>query len=85
MPKVTEFIFKLNLIQGDPIVFKVMADEERRRNAVTRLEKAMESSYVGLKLPDRLILIPTQNIQSIEISPPPPLKMVNVIEDAAPI
>lgn len=61
------------------------SDEDRRRNAVSRLEKAMESSYVGLKLPDRLILVPTQNIQSIEISPPPPNKMLHVINDATPI
>lgn len=85
MPNITEFSFKLNLIQGEPISFKVGADEERRRNAVSRLEKAMESSYVGLRLPDRLILVPTQNIQSIEITPPPPHKMGHIIEDATPV
>lgn len=77
-----EFAFKVHLVQGDPISFKVEADEERRRNAVSRLEKAMESSYVGLKLPDRLILVPTHNIQFIEISPPPPNKMVHIVNDA---
>jgi len=85
MPNVTEFAFKINLIQGEPITFKIGADEERRRNAVARLEKAMESSYVGLKLPDKLILVPTQNIQSIEITPPPSNKMQHVVNDAVPI
>ena len=82
MPDLQEVTFKINLIQGPPITFKVGTDEERRRNAATRLEKAMESSYVGLKLPDRLILLPTHNIQSIEITPPPPHRMVNVVSDA---
>jgi hypothetical protein len=36
-------------------------------------------------LPDRLVLVPTQNIQSIEISPPPPNKMLHVINDATQI
>jgi len=85
MPNVQEVTFKINLLQGEPISFKVGADEERRRNAVARLEKAMESSYVGLKLAGKLILVPTQNIQSIEISPPPPNKMVHVIEDAVQV
>jgi hypothetical protein len=84
MPNIQEVTFEINLMQGERISFKVGADEERHRNAASRLEKAMESSYVGFKLPDRLILVPTQNIQSIEITPPPH-KMVHVIEDATPI
>ena len=80
-----EFTFKVNLIKGDPISFKVGADDERRRNAATRLEKAMGSSYVGVKFPDRLIMVPTHNIQSVEITPPPPSIMVHVVNDATPI
>jgi hypothetical protein len=77
-----EVTFKVNLIQGDPITFKVLADDDRRRNAASRLEQAMKSSYVGVKFPDRLILVPTNNIQSIEIAPPPPSIMVHVVNDA---
>ncbi len=73
------------MIQGEPITFKIGADEEKRRNAATRIEKAMTSSYIGLKFPDRMLLIPTQNIRIIEISPPPPYKMVAVVEDAVEI
>ncbi|WP_027716593.1 hypothetical protein [Desulfuromonas sp. TF] len=82
MPDLQEVTFKINLLQGSPITFKVGTDEEKRRNAAYRLEKAMDSSYVGIKLPDKLILMPTHNIQSIEIMPPPPHKMVNVVNDA---
>ncbi len=42
----------------------------------------MESGYVRLKLTDRLILVPTHNIQSIEISPPLTSIMYNVVNDA---
>ena len=85
MSNESEFTFKVNLIKGDSISFKVGADDERRRNAATRLEKAMSSSYVGVKFPDRLIMVPTHNIQSIEISPPPPSVMVHVVNDATPL
>jgi hypothetical protein len=85
MPDRYEFTFKINLIQGEPITFKVQADEEKRRNAASRLEKAMGSSYVGVKLPDRLIMVPTHNIQSIEISPPPPSIMAHVVNEALPL
>ena len=85
MPKDYEFVFKVNLLQGDPVTFKIGADDDRRRNAASRLEKAMQSSYVGVKLPDKLILVPTHNIQSIEITPPPPSIMVHVVNDATPL
>jgi hypothetical protein len=80
-----EFSCKINLVHGDPITFKVEATEERRRNVATRLEKAMQSNYLGVKLPDRLIIVPTHNVQSIEIMPPPPSMMLNVVNDAIPI
>ncbi len=80
-----EVVFKVNLITGDPITFKVEADDERRRNAASRLEQAMKSSYVGVKFPDKLILVPTNNIQSIEISPPPSSIIMHVVNDATPI
>lgn len=80
-----EFVCKINLIQGDPISFKVEVDDERRRNIASRLEKAMASSYIGIKLPEKLIMIPTHNVQSIEIKPTPPSIMMHVVNDASPI
>ncbi len=85
MPDNYECTVKINLIQGEPILFKVSVDDERRRNAASRLEKAMGSSYVGLKLPDKLIIVPTHNIQSIEITPPLTTFMLNVVNDASPV
>ncbi len=77
-----EFTFKVNLIHGESLSFKIGADDERRRNAAGRLERAMQSSYVGVRFPDKLVLVPTHNIQSIEISPPLPSIMVHVVNDA---
>jgi hypothetical protein len=73
------------MIQGNPITFKVEATDDMLRNAACRLEKAMASSYVGVKLPDKLVLLPTHNIQSIEISPAPASKMMYVVNDATPL
>ncbi len=85
MPDLYEFSCRINLVHGDPITFKIGADDDRRRNVAGKLEKAMQSSYVGLKLPDKLVLVPTHNIQTIEIIPPPPNIMLNVVNDATPI
>jgi hypothetical protein len=85
MATVRAVSFKINLVHGDPITFKIEADDERDRNAPNRLEKAMQSAYVGVRMPDRLILVPMHNIQSIEVMPPPSNIMVNVVNDATPI
>jgi hypothetical protein len=84
MATVREISCKINLVHGEPIAFKIEADDERRRNIPNRLEKVMQSDYVGVRLPDRLILVPTHNIQSIEIMPPPAALMANVVNDATP-
>jgi len=80
-----EISCKINLIHGETITFKVGANDERRRNVAGRLEKAMQSTYVGIQFPERLILVPMHNVQSIEIMPPPPNVMLNVVNDATPI
>jgi len=80
-----EMSCKINLIHGDAITFKVEVDDERRRNVAGKLEKAMQSTYVGVQFPERLIVVPTHNIQSIEIMPPPPNVMLNVVNDATAI
>jgi len=82
MPTIIEFTCKISLLRGEPIVFKIAADDERRRYAVGRLEQTLDSPYIGLRLPDKLVLVPTHNIQSIEITPPLPNRMHHVINDA---
>jgi hypothetical protein len=63
-------------------VFKIEAEYERLRNAGTRIENSLNSNYVGVELDEKLFIIPTHNIQTIEISPAPIDLMPNVITGA---
>jgi hypothetical protein len=65
-------------------VFKIEADSDRLRNAASRIENSMNSNYVGVSLDEKLIIIPTNNIQTIEISPAPLGLMSHVITGAKP-
>lgn len=76
---------KINLLNGDPISFKIEATDEKVRNAGSRIEKFMNSNYIGVRLPERLLLVPMQNVQSIELSPAPAGMIVNVVNEAIPL
>ncbi|MEZ4483281.1 MAG: hypothetical protein R2864_01365 [Syntrophotaleaceae bacterium] len=45
----------------------------------------MNSNYIGVRLPERLLLVPMQNVQSIELSPAPAGMIVNVANEAIPL
>ena len=77
-----EITCSIHLLTGEPIVFKLEADSERLRNAASRIENSMNSNYVGVELDEKLFIIPTHNIQTIEISPAPIDLMPNVITGA---
>lgn len=81
MLKPKEAVVTINLVVGEPIVYKVEATEEKRRNAASRIEKAMNSNYFGVRFEDRLVLVPMHNIRSVEISPPPVGIITNVAND----
>jgi len=81
MLKPKETVITIHLVNGDPIVYKVEATEEKRRNAASRIEKAMNSTYFGVRYQDRLVLVPMHNIRSVEISPPPEGIITNVAND----
>lgn len=80
----SEITITIRLISGDPIAFKLEATEDRLRNAGTRIERSMNASYIGVELDKKLTLIPTNNIQSVEISPAPSTIISNVVRDAKP-
>ncbi len=84
MKEVVEITCSIHLLTGEPIVFKIEADSERLRNAASRIESSMNSNYVGVELDEKLIIIPTNNIQTIEISPAPLGLMSHVIPGAKP-
>ena len=79
MKPLVEITCTIHLLAGEPIVFKIEAEYERLRNAAARIESSLNSNYVGVELDEKLFIIPTHNIQTIEISPAPIDLMPNVI------
>jgi hypothetical protein len=71
MQNPSETTISIHLLSGDPIVFKIEANEDRQRNDVSRIERSMKANYIGVELDGKLVIIPTNNIQKIEISPTP--------------
>jgi hypothetical protein len=82
MKPLVEITCTIHLLAGEPIVFKIEAEFERLRNAAARIESSLNSNYVGVELDEKLFIIPTHNIQTIEISPAPIDLMPNVITGA---
>ena len=82
MQNPSDITFSVHLISGDPIVFKIDATQDRQRNAGARIEKGMNANYIGVELDGKLIIIPTNNIQKIEISPAPTALISHVVKDA---
>ncbi|MBW2573610.1 MAG: hypothetical protein JRE61_15125 [Deltaproteobacteria bacterium] len=80
MQKPSEVTISVHLLSGDPIVFKVEATADRERNAGTRIERSMNANYIGVELDGELIIVPTNNIQKIEISPAPAALISNVVK-----
>ena len=85
MKPLAEITITIHLLAGDPIVVKIDADFEKLKNAATRIESSMSSNYVGVELDEKLIIIPTHNIQTIEFSPAPFDFITHVIKDAKPV
>ena len=82
MQKPSEITISVHLHSGDPIVFKVDATGDRQRNAGTRIESSMNANYLGVDLDGKLIIIPANSIQKIEISPAPEAMISHVVKDA---
>ena len=72
----------IHLVSGEPIVFKIEATEDRKWNAGSRIESGMNANYIGVELDGKLIIIPTNNIQKIEISPAPNTMISHVVKGA---
>jgi hypothetical protein len=84
MKPLVEITCTILLLTGEPIVFKIEADSDRLRYMGTGIESSMKSNYVGVELDEKLIIIPTSNIQTIEISPAPIKLMTHAIKGAKP-
>lgn len=70
-----------HLVTGDPISFSAGSDEQHLRNLGSRIEHLMAANFIGIEIAGKLTIIPTHNIQKIEIDPAPPTLIQNVIKD----
>jgi hypothetical protein len=82
MQNLSEITISIHLLSGDPIVFKIDATEDKHRNAGTRIERSMDANYIGVELGEKLVVIPTNNIQKVEISPAPAAMISHVVKGA---
>ena len=82
MQNVSEITISIHLLSGEPIVVKVEANEVRHRNAGTRIERSMAANYIGAEQDGKLVIIPTNNIQKIEIVPAPTGIISHVVKGA---
>ena len=82
MQNQSEITISITLLSGDPIVFELEANEDRQRTAGARIEHSMNANYLGVELDGKLVIIPTNNIQKVEISPAPTAMISNVVKGA---
>ena len=82
MQNLSEITISIHLLSGDPIVFSIEADEDSQRNAGARIERSMAANYIGVELDGELVIIPTNNIQKIEIVPAPTGIISHVVKGA---
>ena len=83
MQNLSEITISINLLSGDPIVFKIEANDDIQRNAGARIDRGMNANYIGVELDGKLVIIPTNNIQKVEISPAPAAMISNIIKGAS--
>ena len=82
MQNISEITISVHLHSGDPIVFKLDSTDDRQINAGTRIEQSMNANFFGVELDGKLILIPTNSIQKVEISPAPEAMISHVVRGA---
>lgn len=85
MPKTNSFTCTIHLVNGETISFCGDADDEKRRNFGSRLEKLMSANFLAFDLAGKLNVIPTQSILRIEIEPAPNVLITNTIKDVRPV
>jgi hypothetical protein len=80
MQNPSEIKISINLLSGDPIVFKIEENQDTQRNAGSIIESSMNANYIGVELDGKLVIIPTNNIQKVEISPAPTAMISHVVK-----
>jgi hypothetical protein len=60
---------KLTLIDGSEQTYELQPRPGTEFNVGTRIDKLLHQTNIALALDDRLVIIPTHQIRSIEVSP----------------
>jgi hypothetical protein len=77
-----ELKLEVHFMDGDSLRFAIERTESEARNFGARVERAMNSPYIGVEIDDELMLVPTQNIKSVRISPVPEQQVAVVVKGA---
>lgn len=71
MTEQTKVILSIRYVNGDRQKFEFIRPQAEQANLASRLHKFFGSDEIVLELEDRLLMIPVQNILSLEIYPKP--------------
>jgi hypothetical protein len=80
-----DFCGHLQSGQGQPLQYKLSLTENELFNVGSGIESALRGNYVGVEPNKKLILVPIQNVQSIEIDPSPQRLIAHVVQGAEPL
>lgn len=72
----------ITLVDGTQRTFLLGPRTDGRLTLAKRVEDILSHNSIGIQLPDRLLVIPTTQIQSLEFSPSPGLRLETLVGPA---
>jgi hypothetical protein len=76
-----EFKVTVHLVNGEKLSYKRSLSQDEVYNVGGRIENSLKANYLGLELDGKLTIIPSLQIQKIEIDPAPDVLIAHVIRD----
>ncbi|MHC5076697.1 MAG: hypothetical protein ACYTFM_09745 [Planctomycetota bacterium] len=80
-----EFKVTVYLMSGETLSYKRALDQEEVYNVGSKIENSLKANYLGLEMDGKLTIIPSQQIQKIEIDPAPEVMIAHVVRDVQPL
>jgi hypothetical protein len=77
-----EYNLTIHRVTGKPLRFKLPRTSEQIREAGSAIEKSLAANYIGVIQDNKLVIIPSHQIASVEIDPAPKVFIQHVIKDA---
>jgi hypothetical protein len=78
----TEFKVTVYMTNGEKLSYKRSLGQDEIYNVGSKIENSLKANYLGLELDGKLTIIPSQQIQKIEIDPAPDVLIAHVVRDA---